>query len=133
MTTRRSTSDTPVRENVGVADTAHALMTRGQGSWAYIYVLLGFALGLEASILALVEPLSWPRSVIAFLGVAAATIYLFLFSGWFQNKLISWKSSYEDRPRNMNLGSTILYLSAIVTFTGIAWWWAPEAVQSCSR
>jgi cytochrome b subunit of formate dehydrogenase len=76
-----------------------ATVTRGEKSWAYIYVALGFAIAIEGTIIQLITPLVFPWNVISFLLVSAFSIWLFLFNGWFQNKLIGWKSRYEDKER----------------------------------
>ena len=72
--------------------------TRGPESWNYIYFVLGFALTIEGTICDMV-PLPFPWNLIAFVIVGAITFWLFIESGWFQNKLIGWKAAYEQRAR----------------------------------
>jgi hypothetical protein len=71
---------------------ATATVVRGPQSWAYFYTVLCVLLTIEAGIIP-------PLSVLAFVAVAGVTIYLCMFSGWFQNKLILWKSMYENKAR----------------------------------
>jgi hypothetical protein len=59
--------------------------------------LLGFALTIEAAVVPMITPLSFPLNVLVYLVIAAVTWRLILFSGWFQNKLIAWKNRYEGR------------------------------------
>ncbi len=73
-------------------------VTRAQASWNYIYIMLGFALSIEGSIIQMIDVIRFPVNVIAFLLIAGVTAYIFLFSGRFQNKLIGWRR-YEDEPR----------------------------------
>ena len=54
---------------------------RGPESWAYIYVVLGFALAIEATVITMVEPIKFPWNVALFIAAAAATFWLFIFNG----------------------------------------------------
>ncbi|HEX3756129.1 MAG TPA: hypothetical protein VHV26_13740 [Rhizomicrobium sp.] len=72
---------------------------RGSESWAYIYVFLGFALSIEGIIVSMATPIRFPWKELLFVAMAAVTIRLFLFNGWFQNKLIGLKGRYEDAER----------------------------------
>ena len=76
--------------------TVTARIKRGEASWAYFYTLLGFALTIETGIASMFE---LPWSLIGFVLVAAATVYLIMFNGRFQNQLINWKSRYENVER----------------------------------
>jgi hypothetical protein len=78
-------------DNIGIA------VRRGQESWNYIYVAFGFALAIEATVITMVEPLKFPWNIATWVGVLLGTGYLFLFNGWFQNKLMGWKAHYEGR------------------------------------
>lgn len=73
-----------------------ATVKRGPTSWAYFYTLLGFALTIETGIGSMF-PLPWGLIGVAIAG--AITVYLVLFNGWFQNKLIGWKARYENAER----------------------------------
>ena len=92
-----------LRSDTGVyrteAQSVQMKVTRRQTNWAYFYIFLGFALSLEASIVAFVEPLRWPWNLVTFLMTSGVTVYLVLFNAWFQNKLLGWKASYEDKAR----------------------------------
>ncbi len=74
-------------------------VVRGQNSWSYFYVGLGFALSIEGTLVSMATPLAFPSNIATYLAVGAITIHLFLFNRWFQNKLISWKASYEGKAR----------------------------------
>ena len=83
-----------------IDDTLSATVKRGPASWAYIYVALGFALTIEGTIIQMTTPpLKFPWNLIAYGVLGALTFWMFLFNGWFQNKLIGIKTKYEDQPR----------------------------------
>lgn len=72
---------------------------RGPESWSYIYVMLGFALTIEGTVIAMITPLSFPWNIIIFGAIGLITFRLFINSGWFQNKLIVMKIKYENKER----------------------------------
>ena len=75
-------------------------VTRGPESWAYIYVALGFAVSIEGTAIDMATSvLPFPVNLVVFVVVGALTFWLFLSSGWFQNKLIGLKSRYEQKGR----------------------------------
>ena len=76
-----------------------AKVTRGQESWAYIYVALGFAVTIEGTIVSMITPLNFPWNLIAYGFASAVTFYLFLGNRWFLNKLIGSKIKYENASR----------------------------------
>jgi hypothetical protein len=43
--------------------------------------------------------LHFPYNVLLYVVTGAGLVWLFLFNGWFQNKLIGWKNSYENSAR----------------------------------
>ena len=77
--------------------TLEAKIRRGPESWAYIYIALGFALTIEGTTIDMA--LSFPWNLLSYLVVGALTVWLFLFNGWFQNKLIGIKAKYEAAAR----------------------------------
>jgi hypothetical protein len=79
-----------------MSESVTARVKRGPVSWSYFYTLLGFALTIETGIASMFE---LPWSLIGLLIAGAITIYLVLFNGWFQNKLLGWKARYEDAER----------------------------------
>lgn len=85
-----------VQEKAIVQDAVTLTLKRGPASWAFIYVALGFALSIEGTILQMFEPLRFPYNLFAYLAFAAATVWLFIFNGWFQNKLLVIKNRYEE-------------------------------------
>lgn len=99
---------------IKLKDEVDAEVRRGSESWAYIYVTLGFMLTIEAGVVALVAPLIWPRNIIAYSALGVFTAYLWLFSGWFQNKLIRWKGQYENTPRRDNFAPTLITLIVLL-------------------
>ena len=82
-----------------IKDTMDATVTRGPVSWAYIYVALGFALAIEGTVIQMSTPLMFPWNVGTFACVGALAFWLFLFNGWFQNKLLGLKNKYEMKAR----------------------------------
>jgi hypothetical protein len=82
-----------------MSESVEAKIRRGEKSWVYIYTLLGFALTIETGVMGLIKPLQWPWNLTTLIVVAAATIWLFLDCGWFQNKLIGIKVRNEDKLR----------------------------------
>ncbi|WP_194460334.1 hypothetical protein [Bradyrhizobium sp. CCBAU 53421] len=80
-----------------VQDRCSATVTRGPESWASIYIALGFTLSIEGTAISMVPLFPW--NLAAYAAIAAITIFLFLNSGWFQNKLLSWKGKYEQKAR----------------------------------
>lgn len=88
----------PVTAHIEVKPTANftARVKRGPVSWAYFYTLLGFALTIETGIASMFQ---LPWALVGLIIVAAITIYLVLFNGWFQNRLLGWKTRYESAER----------------------------------
>jgi hypothetical protein len=72
---------------------------RGELSWNYFYVALGFALTISGTIIQMLDFLHFPRNVLLYAVTAAVLFWLFLFNGTFQNKLFGLKNRYEDRFR----------------------------------
>ena len=79
--------------------TATLSIVRGPETWNFIYICLGFALTIEGTVVAMIEPIHYPRNIVLFAVVAAATFYLFICNGTFQNKLVELKNSYEHQAR----------------------------------
>jgi len=78
--------------------TVDAKVKRGPESWTYIYVVLGFALAIEGTIIQM-TPAQFPWNLIAYTVIGGITFYLFIFSGKFQDKLIGMKNRYESKAR----------------------------------
>jgi hypothetical protein len=83
------------KNNVGVTMS----VTRGPETWTYIYIVLGFAIAIEGTIIQMIAPLVYPYSLIVYVALGAFTFWLFIFNGWFQNKLVTMKLSYEKKGR----------------------------------
>ena len=78
---------------------SNAAVTRGPESWNAIYVVLGFALVIESTVIPMITPLGFPWNLVVYIVVAGITFRLFLFGERFQNKLIGWKMNYEKKAR----------------------------------
>lgn len=72
---------------------------RGPESWSYIYVALGFALSIEASVVTMIEPLKFPWNLVIYAFVSLMTFAMFINNRWFQSKLIGLKNRYEAKER----------------------------------
>ena len=98
-------------------------MKRGELAWQYLYITFGFALTIEAGLVALIEPLPWLAKVLAFAIMAGGTLFLWL-DGWFQNKLFGWKARYEVRETDTTarpaLGFAVFALALFWLFF-LAW------------
>ena len=81
--------------------TMEARVKRGPESWAFIYIVLGFALTVEGNLIGMVPNtvLPFPSNILTYLVVMAGTAWLFVGSGWFQNRLIGLKNRYESKAR----------------------------------
>ena len=106
---------------VNLKDEVEAEVRRGSKSWPYIYVTLGFMLTIEAGIVALIKPLMWPLSIIVYAALGVFTAFLWLFSGWFQNKLMLCKDRYESKPRGTAGGSALIALGIVLLAAVLAW------------
>ena len=78
--------------------TVDVAIKRNAQSWAYLYIVLGFAVSIEGSIIGML-PFRWPTNVAIYLLSIAATAWLIIDSGWCQNKLIGIKNYYEEKER----------------------------------
>jgi hypothetical protein len=76
---------------------ADAKVIRGPQSWAYIYIALGFTVAIQLTMIPLLAEFPW--NAILCIAIVALTSYLFLFNGWFQNKLLGVKNWYEGKAR----------------------------------
>jgi hypothetical protein len=81
--------------NSGVG--ADAKVIRGPQSWAFIYMALGFTVAIELTMISLLSERPWNAMLCA--GAVAFTVYLFVFNGWFQNKLLGIKQWCEGKAR----------------------------------
>lgn len=76
-------------------DNVQFKIKRGPESWMYIYTTLGFTLTIEGTIFSIL-PFCWLYRLLVLFVVFLLTIYLFLKSGWLQNKLILLKIKMEN-------------------------------------
>jgi hypothetical protein len=71
---------------------------RGPQSWNYIYIMLGFALSIEGSVIQMIQaPPLW--SIVSYLVTAVITAWAFLDSRWMHDKLVRLKIRYEEKER----------------------------------
>jgi hypothetical protein len=94
-----ATDKADVVEGAIATDKPDPFVKRGPNSWNYFYIALGFALSIWGTIIQMVDVLRFPCNVLLYVVTGAGLVWLFLFNGWFQNKLIGWKNSYENTPR----------------------------------
>jgi hypothetical protein len=87
-----------VEAKIGSSVSLDAKVQRGQESWTYIYITLGFAISIEGTVIAM-TPLTFPWNVILYVIVAFLTGWAWIDSGWLHNKLIGLKGRYETKPR----------------------------------
>lgn len=78
------------------SDRTRAAARRGTESWTYIYVVFAVVMAIEVAAFETI-PIPFPYDLVALVIVVLGTSYLFLASGWFQNKVLRWKASYEGR------------------------------------
>jgi hypothetical protein len=86
-----------IKERVEIKDCVSASVKRGPDSWNYIYVMLGFVLAIGGTVISMLP--FGACNILTYALFAAVAISLFLFNGWFQNKLIALKSAYENKAR----------------------------------
>ena len=70
---------------------------RSPQSWAFIYMALGFTVAIELTMISLLSERPWNAILCA--AAVAFTVYLFVFNGWFQNKLLGIKQWCEGKAR----------------------------------
>lgn len=88
-----------INARLGMADKVEATVIRGAQSWNFIYIALGFALAIEGTVIQMFTPLTFPCNLLLYALGTAATVWLFICNGRFQNRLIAMKQAYESRPR----------------------------------
>jgi hypothetical protein len=72
---------------------------RGPETWAYIYIVLGFVLTIESTVIGMMTPLTFPWNIVVFVVLAALTTWAFIDCGWLHNKLVGLKNRYENEGR----------------------------------
>ena len=82
----------------GIGIQTDATVTRGPISWSYFYLVFGFALAIEGTVIQM-TPLLFPDNVATFAAVGLATGYLCLWNGKSQNALLRLRNWYETKPR----------------------------------
>ena len=94
MATHNASTD----DNVEINEVVDAKVQRGQDSWNFIYIVLGFALSIEATIVGM-TPLRFPWNIILYVVIWFVTFQSSINNGSFHNKLLGWKNSYESKAR----------------------------------
>lgn len=79
--------------------TVDARVIRGPESWAYIYIVLGFVVTIESTVIGMMTPLTFPWNIICFVILALATVWLFVENEPLHNWLLGLKNRYENKPR----------------------------------
>jgi hypothetical protein len=85
------------RTKIESSDTVDATVQRGQASWTYIYITLGFAISIEGTIAGMIPIFPW--NIILYLIVAALTGWFWIKTDWLHEKLIGLKNRYEAKAR----------------------------------
>jgi hypothetical protein len=91
--------DTLLASTKLMKDSVTVKIKRGSESWNYIYITLGFTLSIEGTVVSIIpqDILEWPLNIVFLFSVFVLTGMFFLRSGWFQNKLINFKSTIEEQ------------------------------------
>ena len=87
------------RASLKVEAKATPSVIRGEKSWTFLYVALGFALSIEGTIIQMIDRLQFPWNLILYGVVGGITVWLLIFNGYSQNKLLAWKQNYESKAR----------------------------------
>jgi uncharacterized membrane protein YvbJ len=83
-----------LQEKAAAVDSVSTTVDRGVESWGWFYLVLGFALQIEATLIAML-PLLWWANMLIVVVVFAVTFWLFLRSRWFQNFTVGLKIRIE--------------------------------------
>ncbi|MGO9845258.1 MAG: hypothetical protein ACLPKT_01245, partial [Methylocella sp.] len=86
------------KEAMRMSVTESHTVNRGPETWTFIYIVLGFALSIEGTIMRML-PLPFPWNVIAYVILGLVTFRLFINYGPFQNWLVKIKTKYEGKAR----------------------------------
>jgi len=88
-------------DNGNISDKAEPKIIRGEKSWQFIYIALGFSISIEGTFIQMIplHLLNFPRNIIFYGVVASITFWLFISNGRFQDRMLRMKKSYEDRPQ----------------------------------
>jgi hypothetical protein len=78
---------------------AEATVVRGKQSWDFIYIALGFALAIEGTVIQMITPLAFPWNILLYALAASVTVWVLIFNGRFQNRLMAMKQAYENQAR----------------------------------
>jgi hypothetical protein len=71
---------------------------RGKETWNYIYIMLGFAISIEGSVVQMLQ-MSPLWSIGSYLVIATITTWSFLDNRWVHDKLVRLKNRYEEKER----------------------------------
>jgi hypothetical protein len=77
---------------------ARADILTGPMTWSYFYVLFGFALSIEGTLIQMI-PLQFPWNIVTFVVISGITCYLVLFSGSCRDKIVELKGWIENKHR----------------------------------
>jgi hypothetical protein len=92
------TSNGSQKGDPGMAIAPEARVLRDKESWNLLYVALGFAVSIEGTVIGMMG-LTFPNNILLYALAGGITVYLFMFNGQAQDKLIGWKERHENTPR----------------------------------
>lgn len=87
------------RGSMQASASATATVIRGEKSWTFLYLVAGFAVSTEATVVQMIEPLHWLAREALFAVVAGLTLWQVLASGSMQDRLLRWQATHEGRAR----------------------------------
>lgn len=90
----RRTFEVSIHEQARAVTTASIEVKRGPESWGWFYLVLGFALQIEATLIAML-PLQWWGNVLIAIAMFVLTFCLFLGSHRFQDVMVRVKNRIE--------------------------------------
>jgi hypothetical protein len=82
-----------------IGDQLDGRVKRGSEAWAYFYIVLGFVVTLESTVIGMITPLTFPWNILTFLVVAGCTVRAFIQFEWLHHKLIAFKERSESKIR----------------------------------
>lgn len=81
-------------------DSLDKRIKRGKESWMFIYTTYGLVLAIMIFFISILS-FEWYYQVIIFGVIFSVLTWLFLFSAWFQNKIIGLKIRLEETWRKI--------------------------------
>jgi hypothetical protein len=88
---------------IKMGDELSGTIKRGKPAWDYLYIVLGFSLTIESTIVAMMTPIIFPCNILAFLAIAFLTVWAFIESEWLHDKLFKLQNRYENKYRPIEI------------------------------